>query len=655
VKIKTPTAAAKMMLAVLLSATATGAVVAQDSAAPAAKVAAATPAPKLVVVISVDQFSADLFAEYRGQLHRRPRAAGVGGRLPLGLSGARRDRDLPGPFDDPDGQPPRAYRDRREPLFRPVGGARRQEASTAPRTRASQAAARARTNMRRRWSICSSRRSATWMKARDPKAQVVSVAGKDRAAIMMGGRKADELMWLDADRAHQLSRHHACRRPRSRRARSIAAAINAAAPRAGSFPPTAPRTTSRSRSATRAPSVGTGRLARDAGDFRAFMASPEADGAVLADGRGAAPGAQAGRGDDTTDLLILGLSATDYVGHSTGTEGSEMCLQMAGARPRARRFLHAARCDRDRLCRRADRRPWRPRPARTQPPERLARRASASTRRSIPMRWARRLPRSSACQQPLLYGDGPFGDYYLVEGAEPRRSARRRSPETASDACKRASAGRGGRDARGTCEVHPVSKRAPDTWNLMDKLRASYHPQRSGDFIIALKPRVTPIPESGIGYVATHGSVWDYDRRVPILFWRKGLTAFEQPNAVMTVDIMPTLASVIGLPVDAGKIDGRCLDLIVGYREQLPLKEKKRRTYDEEHWRKFSGRTAAGRLRQHGGRDARSLAGGGARPGADRDRRSLSPRRAKASSSISRRSAEWQAVTGASPTGSCSA
>src|SRR3546814_14176795 len=72
-----------------------------------------------------------------------------------------------------------------------------------------------------------------------------------------------------------------------------------------------------------------------------------------------------------------------------------------------------------------------------------------------------------------------------------------------------------------------------------------YTPLFRSDFIIALKPRVTTIPESGVGYVATHGSVWDYDRRVPILFWRKGLAAFEQPNAVMTVDIMPTLASLI--------------------------------------------------------------------------------------------------------------
>ena len=111
---------------------------------------------------------------------------------------------------------------------------------------------------------------------------------------------------------------------------------------------------------------------------------------------------------------------------------------------------------------------------------------------------------------------------------------------------------------------HPISTRSPDTWTLRDKLRASYNAQRSGDFIVVLKPRVTPIPESGMGYVATHGSVWDYDRRVPILFWRKGLTGFEQPNAVMTVDILPTLASVIGVPLDASKIDGRCLDLLSG-------------------------------------------------------------------------------------------
>src|SRR3546814_2816756 len=76
-------------------------------------------------------------------------------------------------------------------------------------------------------------------------------------------------------------------------------------------------------------SVGTGRMARDAGDFRRFMASPEADGAVLATAAALRQVRKMGGGDGT-DLLIVVLSAADYFGHSTGTEGSEMCLQMAG-------------------------------------------------------------------------------------------------------------------------------------------------------------------------------------------------------------------------------------------------------------------------------------------------------------------------------------
>ena len=82
--------------------------------------------------------------------------------------------------------------------------------------------------------------------------------------------------------------------------------------------------------------------------------------------------------------------------------------------------------------------------------------------------------------------------------------------------------------------------------------------------------RITPITDASRGSVATHGSVWDYDRRVPILFWRRGMTGFEQPLAVETVDIMPTLAGLIGLPLAPGSVDGRCLDLIAGPETTYP-------------------------------------------------------------------------------------
>jgi len=117
---------------------------------------------------------------------------------------------------------------------------------------------------------------------------------------------------------------------------------------------------------------------------------------------------------------------------------------------------------------------------------------------------------------------------------------------------------------RSELAITPPATKPVELWTLAERARASFNPQRSGDFVILLKPRVTPIPVPTPGYAATHGSPYDYDRRVPILFWRKGLTGFEQPNSVETIDIAPTLVALIGLDVPAGEMDGRCLDLDAG-------------------------------------------------------------------------------------------
>jgi predicted AlkP superfamily pyrophosphatase or phosphodiesterase len=109
----------------------------------------------------------------------------------------------------------------------------------------------------------------------------------------------------------------------------------------------------------------------------------------------------------------------------------------------------------------------------------------------------------------------------------------------------------------------PMAKTPPETWTLIERARASFDTGRSGDFVVALKPRITPIPFSVPGAVATHGSFWDYDRRVPILFWRKGMAGFEHPLSIETADIAPTLAATIHVPVPVA-IDGRCIDLDAG-------------------------------------------------------------------------------------------
>jgi predicted AlkP superfamily pyrophosphatase or phosphodiesterase len=540
-------------LATALCVAAAGTGLAQNSAPPAQKVTATTPAPKLVVMIAVDQFSADLFAEYRGRFTGGLARLASGIVFPSGYQAHGATETCPGHSTILTGNHPAhtgivannyfdlsvAREDKRVYCAEDetVAGTTSKSGQYAPSVNHLLVPT-----------------LGDLMKARDPKAQVVSVSGKDRSAIMMGGRQADELMWLaptglTSYRGTTLS-------PAAQQASAaIAAAINQ--PRPALTLPADCTARDIAIPLDKGGSVGTGRMARDAGDFRRFMASPEADGAVLATAAALRQVRKMGEGN-STDLLIVGLSATDYVGHSTGTEGSEMCIQMAGLDRELGDFF--ARLDATGIdyvvALTADH-------GGHDLPERNRQNAWPDAQRVDkalnPGAIGKEVAEKLGLPQPLLYGDD--GDYHfskVLTAAQRGAALAEILPRLRAHPQIEAVV------TRDQLEAHPISKRAPDTWSLLDKLRASYNPQRSGDFIIALKPRVTPIPESGIGYVATHGSVWDYDRRVPILFWRKGLAGFEQPNAVMTVDIMPTLASVIGMPVDANKIDGRCLDLLSG-------------------------------------------------------------------------------------------
>jgi hypothetical protein len=104
----------------------------------------------------------------------------------------------------------------------------------------------------------------------------------------------------------------------------------------------------------------------------------------------------------------------------------------------------------------------------------------------------------------------------------------------------------------------PVPSGNPVNWSPIQRARASFYPGRSGDFVVFLKRDITPISDT-TRFVATHGSPYDYDRRVPILFWRPGTAAATVERPVETTDIMPTIASMIGLAVAPGSIDGHCL------------------------------------------------------------------------------------------------
>ncbi|MEA3057901.1 MAG: hypothetical protein QOF34_716, partial [Sphingomonadales bacterium] len=155
---------------------------------------------------------------------------------------------------------------------------------------------------------------------------------------------------------------------------------------------------------------------------------------------------------------------------------------------------------------------------------------------------------------PLLFGD-VAGDMYVDRALKPADQARvlaealsfyRAHPQVAAVFTK---------DELARTAMPATS---PDKWSLAERARASFDAQRSGDFVVILKEHVTPIGHATRS-VATHGSPWDYDRRVPILFWRPLTIGGTVETPVDTVDIMPTLATMIGLPVAPGSIDGHCL------------------------------------------------------------------------------------------------
>lgn len=527
---------------------------------PVAAPAQSQPAPKLIVVIAVDQFSADIFAEYRGLVTGGLARLSQGAVFPAGYQAHAATETCPGHSTILTGSHPArsgviannwfnldvARADKRiycaEDPAVPGSESGSGKYATSPGHLLVPTLGQA-------------------MKARDPRARVVAVAGKDRAAIMMAGAGADEVLWLaptglTSYRGTQLS-------PLARTAAAVIAAAIAVEGKpldlpiqcaARDIPIALPQ----------GGTVGTGRFARPAGNFRAFLASPQADGAVLATAAALRADRKMGEGS-ATDLLIIGLSATDYVGHAFGTEGAEMCQQILSMDRDLGDFfkrLDATGIDYA-VALTADH-------GGHDLPERLVQNAIPAERVDPALEPAvlgKAVAAKLGLTEPLLYGDGPFGDFYLSKALTAVQRAAALAELRAQLTAHRQI------EAVFTADelkAHPVSRRSPELWSVKDRLRASFHPDRSGDLVVALRPRVTPIPETGMGYVATHGSVWDYDRRVPVLFWRQGLAGFEQPNPVMTVDIMPTLAALIGLPLDPASIDGRCLDLVSGPATSCP-------------------------------------------------------------------------------------
>ena len=391
------------------------------------------------------------------------------------------------------------------------------------------------------------------LKQAQPGSRNVAVAGKDRAAIMMGGRALDQRWYWDGKT--YVTDLQGTGMPRAVTAARTAVAQAIAADRPALEMPALCQSKAKvvPIEGGGAP-VGAGNFARKAGDARGFRASPEFDGATLALAAALIDEMKLGRGP-STDIISVGLSATDYVGHSYGTEGAEMCLQLFSLDRDLGdffRYLDGKGID-YMVMLTADHGgqdiPERKRLSGTPGAARVPASLSAPEMGKV-------IAAELGLKGPVLYGDA-FGDIYVDQALAP---ADRAKALAAAVAAYRAQPMVEAVFTHDQLKKTAPPKGPPNEWSLIERARASFDDERSGDFLVLLKRDITPIADTK-SYVSTHGSPWDYDRRVPILFWRKGMAAANRNESIETADIMPTLAASIGLAVDAGKIDGHCLSV----------------------------------------------------------------------------------------------
>ena len=213
--------------------------------------------------------------------------------------------------------------------------------------------------------------------------------------------------------------------------------------------------------------------------------------------------------DAAPDVLSVGLSATDYVGHGLGSGGAEMCLQLLSLDRDLGSFfnvLDAEGIDYS-VVLTADH-------GGMDIPERLRAKGVVNATRADPALGTVDVGKAIAAKLklsgPVLLGD-LANDVWIDRSLAPRDRTRVE------------------REAVAFYEAHPqveavftsrqigripLPTGSPDKWSIGQRVRASWDRQRSGDLYVVLKRNVSPIVNPGVGYVATHGSVWDYDRRV---------------------------------------------------------------------------------------------------------------------------------------------
>ncbi len=394
-----------------------------------------------------------------------------------------------------------------------------------------------------------------WMKRADPASKVVTVTGKDRSAVLMGGRKPDGAYWA-CEAGFATSTYYR-----------------------SELPPWLSAWNGKERWKDFAGKVWPGRLGEEL--LARMRVGPDAqsgerlfDGAVFPHRLPGGPPALttvlpftpfsdelvlevareaiAGEGlgaDGHADLLCVGLSAADYVGHMCGSRSREVAehfdlldealgafLSYVEERAGKGRVLFAFSSDHGVL----------------DLPERIAAEGIPARRLVVRGKEDLGVPDAKKAIAAAL-GEGDWiahHDYRSIYLDRDLCSSKGIAPEKAAEEVAKA--------FRSLDWVAAAYTRA-DLFSAEPKdafvplYRRSFHPDRSGDVFLRHKENDL-VFQGGAG--TTHGGPYPCDRAVPLAFLGPGFGAGKRPESVQALDLAPTLAESLGVTIPEG-VEGR--------------------------------------------------------------------------------------------------
>ncbi len=407
------------------------------------------------------------------------------------------------------------------------------------------------------------------IKERYPRSRVMALALKDRASILMGGRRADAVYWFDRDLPGFISSSYYRVNPA---VFSFNAQVPGYLPASAEWRPSPIIPPDEMQRITFDPPAAWplknttygGTFPHPVKSMKALTYSPYAQDLVLDFAQHVIVTENLGSGE-TADVLFVGITPTDYVGHYYGPDSMEVADNFVRLDRSLAHFLDALERrfgDRVLVALTADH-GVQPNPeivklrdpgadagridVRTPDPNATRISDLPPTRIEIERNLARRLGIPFAEDAPLAHAlvyffEEPSLWINWKRVAELRLDGERVKRTLAG--VVRAMKHHGIDDAWTSTEMLSADARASRNLQLM---RASYRSDRAGDVLMTLRPGWIWMWGSNS---TTHGQPVDNDMHVPLMFWGAGVKPGIYDADASPLDIARTIGKVFG--VDAG-------------------------------------------------------------------------------------------------------